>query len=342
MKQSRPLAFLLTLLVLLGVLALIILENATPARLPQGKGAVELYSNQGGDDLRRTVVDAIAGARDSILLAVYNLSDGKVIKALKTKADEGVAVTVIVDAKASPDAKRALGPKVTTVRRSPPGLMHLKVIVIDGKQLWLGSANMSYDSLRVHGNLMVGMDNSAVAASVSHYLLSLPQAGPVLVPAKAPIRFEQEGQMGDLWFLPASKGALHDLLRVINSTQSTLKVAMFTWTHPALTSAVIDAHRRGVAVTVVIDSKQGQGAGAEVVHRLREAGVPTSLSRGNGLLHYKMLISDDTTLVIGSANWTRAAFSQNDDCFLILTPLTTAQQEYLRGVWRVIEHESAL
>ncbi len=337
MNAKSLLATVIGLLITLVVLAS---EAMAPVRLPQGHGPVELYSNQAGDDLRGTVLKAIASADHSILMAIYNLSDAKIIAALKSKAESGVPVTVIVDAKASPKAQKLLGPLVKTLKRSPTGLMHLKILVIDSKQVWIGSANMSFASLRTHGNMIVAMDNPSLATRIDSYLRAMPQIGAVTVAAPKPIRFAQEGQDGDLWFLPDMGPALPKLLELIDSAKMSLKVAMFTWTHPKLTEAIIRAHHRGVHVTAVIDNNQGTGTGAEVVHKLRQAGILTYLSKGEGLLHYKMAIIDDAILVMGSANWTRSAFARNDDCFLVLSPLSTDQQDYLGRTWGVIVHES--
>lgn len=339
-RKTKPKGLLATAIALVLALVAFASDNMTSVRLPQGHGPAELYSNQGGDDLRNTVLSAIGAAEKTIVLAVYSLSDNKVVKALKAKADAGVDVYVIVDIKASPTSHRLLGTNITTIRRSANGLMHLKILLIDTKQVWIGSANMSYDSLRTHGNLIVAMENEPLAQALDCYLRNLPDAGPVTHPCAAPIQFAQEGQSGDMWMLPDSKAALSTLIDLINKAQNSLQVAMFTWTHPALTDAIIKAKKRGIDVTVVIDNNQGQGAGAEVVHRLREAGVRTHLSRSAGLLHYKMAIIDEAILVIGSANWTRSAFVRNDDCFIVLWPLTTDQQDYLRKTWAVIVHES--
>ena len=43
--------------------------------------------------------------------------------------------------------------------------MHRKVLLVDGEEVWLGSANMTRDSLRMHGNLMVGIKDPAVGNS---------------------------------------------------------------------------------------------------------------------------------------------------------------------------------
>lgn len=340
-KIQRPKSLLATVLVILLTLCTFVWESLEPMRLPQGNGPIEFYCNQAKDDLRGTLLSAIDQAQHSILLAVYTLTDNKVVKALRNRAEAGVDVMVVIDAKASPKARKTLGPHVKTVLRSPVGLMHLKLLIIDDAQVWLGSANMSYDSLKTHGNLMLGLDNPHLASAIADYLHALPKTGPPKGDFKKPIAFTQDHQQGDLWFFPDSSGdALRALIHTLHSAQDTLKIAMFTWTHPELTDAVIAAHNRGVKVTTVIDGNQGNVTGAQVVQRLRTAGVPTYLSQGKGLLHYKMAIIDDAVLVIGSANWTRSACTKNDDCFLILQPLAPEQQDHLRKGWSVILHES--
>lgn len=342
-SPGKPLTRLLRLAVsaLVGCLLLLTVHLADvtgQVPLPKGDQPAELYANQLRQDLRRTLLAAIDGAQQSVVLAVYTLTDVQVIEALKRRAKAGVAVTVVVDAKASPKARKQLGPLVTTIRRSPEGLMHLKVLVIDGSQVWIGSANMTFDSLRTHGNLIGAVEHPQLAQEIKERLLGLPQSGQAS-PAR-PISFSLAGQQGELWFLPSADQAVERLLQLIDSAQKTVRVAMFTWTHSELTRAVVRAHRRGVQVEAVIDRRQGQGAGAETVYLLKGAGIPVSLSRGDGLLHHKMLLVDEEVLVNGSANWTRSAFARNDDCFMILSRLNESQKAYLSDLWRVLQLES--
>ncbi len=325
---------------LLGIFLLLFLQfvyQSASIRLPESNGSVSLYSTHTQDDLRRTLIAAIESAQQSILLEIYTLTDPTIIQSLKTKAEAGIPVQVVIDSKASPRAKKQLGPLVNTIRRTPPGLMHLKILVIDESQVWIGSANMTYDSLRTHGNIVAGMENPALASTIRKRVEATPASGSA--PSTPVIAFSQNEQQGELWFLPSPNQGLDRLVQAIQSAKEEIRIAMFTWTHPKLTQAVIDAHKRGVKVEVLIDSYQGKGAGAEVVSLLQKAGIDTALSHGNGLLHYKMLIVDDQTLVCGSANWTRAAFKHNDDCMLFLYPLTQSQNQFLDKMWAQIARE---
>lgn len=69
--------------------------------------------------------------------------------------------------------------------------------------------------------------------------------------------------------------------------------------------------------------------------------VKISLSQGGGpLLHHKFLYVDNTTLVNGSANWTRDAFYKNDEIFLVIHNLDQVQQKQMENLWNVIIKES--
>ena len=47
--------------------------------------------------------------------------------------------------------------------------MHQKVIVIDKKQIWLGSANLTNESLNLHNNLVSGLYHPDIAETIIEY-----------------------------------------------------------------------------------------------------------------------------------------------------------------------------
>ena len=55
-----------------------------------------------------------------------------------------------------------------------------------------------------------------------------------------------------------------------------------------------------------------------------------------------MAIIDDTTLIMGSANWTKAAFTQNSENITFLYPLTDEQQIKLKAFWQTTLKEAKL
>lgn len=308
-----------------------------PTRLPASNAPVELYSNQADDDLTRLYVQAIDQAQASITLIIYALTDHQVIDALYKKSEAGIPVYIVCDGKASAGISRRL-PKATIVKRLAQGLMHQKILIIDEKQIVLGSANLTESSLHVHGNLVIGLDNPALAEALTARAKSMDEEGGV-----APLLHRETmagSQHLELWVLPDDPSAVKRMIDLFRSAKKTIKVAMFTWTRLDFTHELIAAAKRGVKVEVVIDRYSGKGASAKIVHLLDQAGLSVRLSTGKGLLHHKFVYIDGTILANGSANWTNAAFKSNDDYFVVVYPLTTEQRQKMNQVWSVIQQQS--
>jgi cardiolipin synthase len=306
---------------------------------PKGEVAV-LYANQTNDDLTHSFASGIASAKKSVFLIVYTLTDPTIIKALKKKSEEGVDVRVITDAKESSYVTSKLGSSVSMTRRFSEGRMHQKILIIDEQVSWIGSANMTSESLRMHGNLVSVINSAPLSERLQAKALAMAEKGNRSY--FPPEEFTIAGQLIELWFLPDDHHAIQRIKDIIRSAQKSVRIAMFTWTRMDFAHAVIEAANRGITVEVVLDSNQGKGASARIVDLLKNSKVKVSLSRGGPLLHHKFLYIDNTMLVNGSANWTRDAFYKNDECFLVIHNLTQAQQRQMESLWNVISKESIL
>lgn len=314
-------------------------DSINTVELPHADQPPLFYSNQTRDDLQKIYLKAIQEAKKSILLIIYGLTDDAVIAQIKQKAEEGIDVQIICDCKASPNLEKKIGSGVKLLKRMGKGLMHLKILVIDGTQTWIGSANLTSESLKMHGNLVMAMDCPAFASAIYTKADTLTEYDPC--EATSSQNFVFGDQQTELWFLPDNRKASVRIKDLIRSAKKTIKIAMFTWTRQDFAKEVVEAHKRGVHVEAVIDHNSSKGASAAVVETLRKGGVPIHISQGTGLLHHKFMLIDGKILENGSANWTKAAFTQNDDCFMILNNLTPPQKNLLKNLWKVIWQESS-
>jgi cardiolipin synthase A/B len=290
------------------------LEEIKPGELPV------LYANVCQDDLEKLFVEAIQNAEHSIFLIIYSLSDEKLITALNKQAEKGLSVTVLHDITTHQTGFQKLKMNVVNQGIKRAGLMHQKILIIDQEKVWIGSANMTTDSLKLHDNLVIGVIHKDLASAIFH--------------EKPYAHFTIGEQNIEYWDCPKKgKEGLKRLVQLIDETEKTIKVAMFTWTHPELTAAVIRAHQRGVSVQIVHDSGQGSGVCLNTIENLRHVGIDVRLSSGLGLLHHKFAWLDDKILINGSANWTISAFTRNRDCFLILYTLAPQQKAKLHELW---------
>jgi phosphatidylserine/phosphatidylglycerophosphate/cardiolipin synthase-like enzyme len=255
---------------------------------------------------------------------MYALTDPALISLLHQKAQEGVRVVALYDPSASP----SLTPFPWAYPVAAGGLMHRKILTVDDALVFFGSANMTSSSLDVHDNLTLGLHHPPLA----RFLRTC--AAPSFL-------FRIYEQCAELWLLPdQQQRALTRLLHLIQRARTSIYVAMFTLTHPALLEALIEAHRRGVDVQVLLDFYTEQGASRKGAQRLLDAGVSLAISRGRQLLHHKMAYIDREVLVTGSANWTRSAFAKNQDGFIILHSLKRKQRHTLDAMWRALLLES--
>lgn len=311
--------------------------EATQVHLPQQGGEAVLYATQARTDFRQTLMSAIQGARESIWVAVYSFTDNQLAKALNQKAQEGIDVTVICDAKATKGLKHKLGPKVHLTERwegSAP-LMHFKMLIVDHCWLWMGSANFTPASLRTHSNLLMASYAPSLAAFIESTVtpyLSFPHTARPKDLTASPIAI-LDSQSVELWVLPSPSYALDRLKKALSSAQKTIRVAMFTWTRRDLADLLIDAKRRGVKVEVLLDYNSAKGTSVAIAQRLWKGGIEVRLGPSNSLLHHKFAWIDGDTLVHGSANWTASAFERNDDYFTVMHPLLSSQVQVLTDTW---------
>jgi PLD-like domain len=168
----------LTLSISIAVLAL----GAGPCARPARASQIEVCFSPplpGGCDPTRTIEGAIRAARASILVQAYEITPGPLVTALIQAHRRGVDVRAIVDYKQFTDRRNrddafavehlgAAGIPVLVDR--PPGLMHDKVMVIDGEVVLTGSFNYTYSAEhRNVENLLVIHDPALAAQYTRHW-----------------------------------------------------------------------------------------------------------------------------------------------------------------------------
>ena len=158
-------------------------------------------------------------------------------------------------------------------------------------------------------------------------------ASPIPVPGSAPV----EGP----YFSDGDRVA-DRIVAAINQTQKSLHVAIYDLTHPDITAALEDAHRRGVEVLIVADERQFREPHSEVPY-LRSRGISLRLSRGfkgnRSIMHNKFAVFDGKLAETGSFNWTTSAAGYNyENALFIADPAVVARFEAeFQRIWEHAE-----
>ncbi len=314
---------LLASLIFLAALYTFLIRAALDPPLPTSKNPIIFYSNQKRDDFRLVLKKAFSEAQRSIAITMYAITDEQLLKNLYEKAAQGISVQVWHDPNSG--TTPILSPIIATSVKTK-GLMHRKIVTTDDTHVFLGSANMTTSSLVLHDNLSVGFYHPPLAKFLKK-------------PKSSYFDFTIENQSCRLWMLPDIQ-ALNYLTDQLQQAQSSIFVAMFTLTHPKLLDALVKAQERGVQIKVTVDHYAARGASRKAVQFLQEHQIPVTFSQGLQLLHHKWAYIDRKQVVLGSTNWTQAAFTKNQDCLLFLKSLTSDQQNLFDNLSHTIAVES--
>jgi phosphatidylserine/phosphatidylglycerophosphate/cardiolipin synthase-like enzyme len=279
-------------------------------------------------DLKLLFAEALGSAKSALFASFYSLTDRDLISLFSRQAEKGIAVRIDYDPTASLSLPSLMHAKTFLQARRSKGLMHRKILAIDQTAVYLGSANLTPPSLHHHSNFVLGLYHPELASFLSENDSGM-------------LRTAVGSQELECYLLPETKAlALSRLLTLIKDAKSSIHIAMFTLTHPEITAVLSQAALRGVHVHAVIDHYSANGASKKSVEALRTAKARVYLSRGAELLHHKWALIDEETFAMGSANWTKAAFTRNEDFLLILSSLSQTQKKFILDLYRILELES--
>lgn len=298
-------------------------------KLPSEGTTPYFYVQPGTQDLALTLEKAIATAKKRLYCEIYTLSDNRMLTQLRQLSKKGVQVTILTDKNHAHRLQRILGANIAVFPSQGQGLMHRKIVVIDDTHIWLGSANLTWESLRAYPNFLVGLVSDAMAHDLQSKQTVYKE-------------YTVAGQPLTMGLLPQWKEGLATLRAAIDGAKKSIKIAMFSWTRQDLAEAVIAAHQRGVAVEVILDHDNAQlGHNHKIRRLLQEKGIPVYLYKKQHLMHHKMVWIDEKTLITGSANWTQAAWGKNYEIVLTLPKISFYQNKLLQNMWGMLRHASA-
>lgn len=145
-----------------------------------------------------------------------------------------------------------------------------------------------------------------------------PPAAPLLAPAPT-VRVGAD----DVTLLRSGAPTFVELNNLIAGARATVHVEVYEFGQAPLASALIAAHQRGVAVTVIDDPSELSSAVTAV--RLREAGVDVVdyPVRKEMIDHVKLLVVDGTVAVVGGINWGVNSPANHDYDALLRGPVVT-------------------
>ncbi len=110
------------------------------------------------------------------------------------------------------------------------------------------------------------------------------------------------------------------ILDAIHRATKSLRIKMFVFTDPSLLAAVVEAHRRGVVVRIMLNPMRRSGISENDQSRntLQAAGIDVLDSNpAFDLTHEKSMVVDDATAFVKSLNWESENLTETRDYAII-------------------------
>jgi phosphatidylserine/phosphatidylglycerophosphate/cardiolipin synthase-like enzyme len=107
-------------------------------------------------------------------------------------------------------------------------------------------------------------------------------------------------------FFSPNGGATEAVVRELGNAKIEILVQAYSFTSAPIAKALVNAHKRGVKVTVILDKSQ-RSKKYSSTDFVAHAGIPTYIDDQHAIAHNKIMIIDQATIITGSFNFTKAA-----------------------------------
>lgn len=299
--------------------------STDPAARRPADGTVLVEPNQG----MQTIDEFVASAQHSVDMTMYELADPQMEKILIADATRGVDVRVLLDrayhgGAVNKDAAATLSAGgVHVAWANPRTIIHQKTITVDDAESCIMTLNLTAEYYPTTRDLAVFDTNPA---DISAIVSAFNQDFTGVVPGPA------SSGSGDLVWSPGSTPALVSL---IGSATTNLDIESEELDDPAIVAALVSAARRGVSVRITMEANtQWDPAFNQIT---AAGGHIFTYNDPNGFyIHAKFVDVDDTTVWIGSENFTVASLVYNRELGIVLHHPATAEQ-----VASLFDHDAA-
>jgi len=120
----------------------------------------------------------------------------------------------------------------------------------------------------------------------------------------------------EVYFSPDG-GATAAILKLMATAGSEILIQAYSFRSPSITGTLIDAHKKGVKVKLIID-KSERMEGVTSATLLDSAGIPVYLDGKHAIANNRVIIIDRQIVMTGSFNFNAASEELNAENLLIL------------------------
>lgn len=290
------------------------------------------------------LITEINKATSTIDGAFYEIRYQPFVDALIQAKNRGVAIRIVTDSDyiSNSFTQQLINAGISVKGDNRSALMHNKYALIDGKEVWMGSTNVT-DTCNANNYNNTILWNSTSLASIYKtdfeemyvYNQFTKTASPSTVSSQKVTVSTSTGNIPvEVYFAPEDN-PISALIDVINNAKYNVYFDYFSFTDDGVRAALLNAKNRGVNVEGIFDSSQygSNGPYGELAY-LAHAGIPVSIADNpyGGKMHDKVLIADKgytiAAVVTGSFNASDNANDTNSENLMVIHDKATADKYY--------------
>lgn len=222
-------------------------------------------------------------------------------------------------------------------------IMHNKFFVFDKQVVWTGSSNISDTGTGgYNANNVIVIEDKKIANIYLKEFSQMFDKGKFNNKKETltTLSLKTKNSTISIFFSPKSNTYENAIKDLIQNSKDYIYIPIFYLTHKDLSNELINAHKRGVVIKIILDATAARNKYS--THRnLREKGLHVKVENFGGKMHAKSIIVDDRYFISGSMNLTKAGNSKNDENTLIIENQKLALQykKYFINLWKSIPNK---
>lgn len=137
-------------------------------------------------------------------------------------------------------------------------------------------------------------------------------------------------------FFSPNGGATEAVVRELGDAKKEILVQADSFTSAPIAEGLVDAHKRGLEVTVILDRSRLSETKNKADY-LNRAGIPTYIDDRHSA-HNKIIIIDQAIVITGSFNFTKAAEGKNAENLVVIKGNAELSKKFLANFREHLGH----
>ncbi len=271
--------------------------------------------------LDEKLAEAVSKAESSIDIAAYEFDLENVAQALVKAAENGVRVRFVTDTdNIEEEAIKVLEKANIPVAQDDRGaIMHNKFVIIDKKIVWTGSWNLTVNGTYRNNNNVMVINSPELAENYTEEFEEMfaDEAFGPTSPANTPHpQLTINGVLVENYFAPEDE-VMSKIVAQLEKAQKSVQFMAFSFTDDRMGQVLRDKAKAGLKVQGLFE-KRGSDTQYSEYGILQKQKIDVLTDANKYILHHKVVIIDEATVILGSFNFSKNADESNDENILIV------------------------